>query len=129
VDQIYKDFTSAIINAYKFFETYAKVDNFVYDKPRIYFLRHGEANKGTDPELTKDSVTAMQDPAFIERVLRVNPDVIYSSPLLRAQQTAQRAQEIMKTYRGKDIKIIIDKNLEEGPTTMKSYETIMAKEG
>ena len=113
MDQIYKDFTAAIINAYKFFETYAKVDNFVYDKPKTYFLRHGEAGKGTDPELTKDSIKAMQEPAFIERILRVNPDVVYSSPLLRAQQTAQRAQEIMKAYRNKDIEIVVDKNLEE----------------
>jgi broad specificity phosphatase PhoE len=114
VDQIYKDFTSAIINAYKFLETYAKVDNFVYDKPRIYMLRHGESvGNGTDPELTKDSIKAMQENSFIERILRVNPDIIYSSPLLRAQQTAQRAQEIMKIYRNKDIEIVIDKNLEE----------------
>jgi len=43
VDQIYKDFTAAILNAYKFFETYAKVDNFSYNKPTTYFLRHGES--------------------------------------------------------------------------------------
>jgi isoleucyl-tRNA synthetase len=43
VDQIYKDFTAAIINAYKFFETYAKVDNFSYSKPTVYFMRHGES--------------------------------------------------------------------------------------
>ncbi|MEI8091322.1 MAG: hypothetical protein WCG98_03615 [bacterium] len=40
---MYKDFTAAMINSYKFFETYAKVDNFVYDKPTVYFLRHGHA--------------------------------------------------------------------------------------
>jgi isoleucyl-tRNA synthetase len=43
IDQVYKDFTAALMNSYKFFETYAKVDNFVYDKPTVYFLRHGHA--------------------------------------------------------------------------------------
>ena len=46
VDQVFKDFTSALLNAYKFFETYAKVDNFVYDIPTIHFIRHAKATSG-----------------------------------------------------------------------------------
>ena len=45
VDQVYKDFTAALMNSYKFFETYAKVDNFATDLPTVYFLRHGEYEK------------------------------------------------------------------------------------
>ena len=43
VDQVYKDFTSSLTNAYKFFETYAKVDNFKTDNSNIYFMRHAAA--------------------------------------------------------------------------------------
>lgn len=52
VDQIYKDFTSALTNAYKFFETYAKVDNFVYEVPTLYAIRHAQAESDEDGSLT-----------------------------------------------------------------------------
>lgn len=43
VEQVYKDFTSALNNAFKFFSTYAKVDNFVYTGAQIYCMRHAKA--------------------------------------------------------------------------------------
>lgn len=43
VDQIYKDFTASILNAYKFFETYANVDKRTTENTTLYFMRHAKA--------------------------------------------------------------------------------------
>jgi isoleucyl-tRNA synthetase len=49
VEQIYKDFTASIMNAYKFFETYANVDKWSTNNTTMYYMRHGEAvGKGID---------------------------------------------------------------------------------
>ncbi len=127
VDQVFKDFTSALLNAYKFFETYAKVDNFVYSKPTIHFIRHAKANPGDEGELTAEGLADMKNPSFIEKVLRTNPDVIYSSPLTRAKQTAEAIQNIMSVYRNKEVEIIIDKNLSEKEGTITLYNDITSK--
>lgn len=111
VDQIYKDFTAAILNAYKFFETYAQIDKFSYNKPTIYFMRHGE------PETTGAE--------FVEKVLRINPDIIYSSPLARTKETAELIQSIIKEYLGKKIKIKINETIEN---TEAAYKKIIKKE-
>lgn len=112
MDQVYKDFTAAIINAYKFFETYAKVDNFVYDKPTIYFLRHGHASgQQADATLMPETLEQMKSQQYIEMILRTNPDVIYASTFLRTKQTAEIVQEIFKIHRKKDIPIIMDGEL------------------
>ena len=44
VEQVYKDFTVSIMNAYKFFETYANVDKWSTDNTTLYFMRHAKAN-------------------------------------------------------------------------------------
>lgn len=43
VEQIYKDFTASILNAYKFFETYANVDKWTTENTTLYFMRHAKA--------------------------------------------------------------------------------------
>jgi phosphohistidine phosphatase SixA len=48
----------------------------------------------------------MEKADFIERVLRVDPDVIYTSPFVRTVTTAKRVQEILKLYRNKEVEII-----------------------
>lgn len=129
VDQVFKDYTSAIINTYKFFETYAKIDNFVYDKPTVYFLRHWESEKQwSHPALSAKAVKLMKDKVFIEKILRVNPDIIYSSNLLRAIQTAENAKEIIKQYTGKQIEIKIDQELSEESQTLDIYNKILESE-
>lgn len=106
VDQIYKDFTASIMNAYKFFETYAKVDNRATDDTKIYFMRHGKSTGQEDEAtLTDEAIQSMNQPEFIENVLRINPEIIYTSPLLRAKQTAEIVAKIIKDYRNKDIPI------------------------
>jgi phosphohistidine phosphatase len=68
----------------------------------LYFLRHGEADwpnwKKSDDErpLTKHGKRQMRDVAkFLDR-LKVRPDLIVTSPLPRASQTAEIAADYLK---------------------------------
>ncbi len=58
----------------------------------------------------------MQDKKFIEQVLRINPDIIYTSPATRAIQTAEEIANIMKKYRNKKVKIKQEEKLRSGET-------------
>jgi phosphohistidine phosphatase len=60
----------------------------------LYFLRHGKAGapRAQDDdqrELTKTGIAALRDAAPIWRRLNLRPDVVLSSPLPRALQTAE----------------------------------------
>lgn len=103
------------MNAYKFFETYANVDKWSTDNTTLYFMRHGKAT-GLEMEspLLEESIQAMQDPKFIEHVLRINPDIIHTSPSNRTRQTADEVAKIMKLYRNKTIEIITEEKLRSG---------------
>jgi isoleucyl-tRNA synthetase len=85
VDQIYKDFTASILNAYKFFETYANVDKWTTDNTNCYYMR-----------TTDDTMQNM-----LENILRINPDIIYTND----KKNAEEISKIMKIYRNKKIKI------------------------
>lgn len=124
VDQIYKDFTSALTNAYKFFETYAKVDNFSYEAPTLYAMRHAQAESGEDGKLTTQWETSLHQPNFIEEILRINPDIICCSWLVRSQQTGETIKKIITSHRSKDIKLLIDDRLSSGEGTLNFYEEI-----
>jgi phosphohistidine phosphatase len=74
----------------------------------LYFLRHGEADwpdwKKSDDErpLTKRGKRGMRDVAkFLDR-LKVRPDLIVTSPLPRAAQTAEIAADYLKAKLRKD---------------------------
>ena len=74
----------------------------------LYFLRHGEADwpnwKKSDDErpLTKRGKKEMRDVAkFLDR-LKVRPDLIVTSPLPRALQTAEIAADYLKGKLRKD---------------------------
>jgi phosphohistidine phosphatase SixA len=40
----------------------------------------------------------MMKNTFIEKVVRINPDIIYVSEFARAQETAKKVVEIIKEY-------------------------------
>ena len=131
VDQVYKDFTASILNAYKFFETYAKVDKRSTDNTDIYFMRHSDAiSKARDGWLTEEGFATMKDDSFIEKILRVDPDIIYTSPSLRTMQTAEEVAKILKLYRNKKIEIKLDERLRvEEKTNIKGlYDELLEKE-
>src|SRR5437762_13280768 len=75
---------------------------------KLYFLRHGQADwaswKKPDDErpLTKSGKREMRDVAkFLDR-LKVRPDLIVTSPLPRAAQTAEIAADSLKAKVRKD---------------------------
>ena len=118
------------MNAYKFFETYANVDKRSTDNTTLYFMRHAKANGLLlEHPLAEEGIQAMQDQKFIENVLRVNPDIIYTSTALRAIQTAEEVVKIMKQYRGKKVKIKTDEKLRsgEGMDTIGIYKKLLKK--
>jgi phosphohistidine phosphatase len=60
----------------------------------LYFLRHGDAGQGGSDddearELTADGAAALRRAAVVWQRLNLRPDVVISSPLVRARQTAQ----------------------------------------
>src|SRR5438094_8713358 len=69
---------------------------------QLYFLRHGEADwpnwKRSDDErpLTDFGKKEMRDVAKFLARLKVRPDLIVTSPLPRASQTAKIAAEYLK---------------------------------
>jgi len=93
-------------------------------------MRHAKA-KGLDKEskLTEEGIQSMQDPKFIENVLRINPDIIYASPSLRTVQTAEEVVKIMKQYRDKKVKIKTDEKLWSGENmdTIGIYKKLIKK--
>ena len=61
---------------------------------RLYFLRHGHAEDGGmgsdhDRELTAEGIARLNTAAKAMRQLEIRPAVIFSSPRVRAQQTAE----------------------------------------
>jgi len=48
----------------------------------------------------------MKKENFIQQILRANPDIIYSSTLHRAAQTAERIKDIILEYASKEVHII-----------------------
>jgi len=49
----------------------------------------------------------MEQKDFIEKIIRINPDVIYTSNILRAKQTAEKIKDILKQYLEKNVEIKI----------------------
>lgn len=68
----------------------------------LYFLRHGEADwpnwKKSDDErpLTKPGKKEMREVAMFLKKIKARPDLIVTSPLPRAAQTAEIAAERLK---------------------------------
>ncbi|MCX6825364.1 MAG: class I tRNA ligase family protein [candidate division SR1 bacterium] len=103
VEQVYKDFTGSIMNTYKFFETYANVDKWSTDNTTAYFMKDAESQ----------DIKNLQNDKFIEQVLRIHPDIIYT----KSNETAKEVVNIMKLYRDKKIKI----------KSIETYTTILKK--
>lgn len=131
VDQVYKDFTSSLTNAYKFFETYAKVDNFKTDNTNIYFMRHAAATWfELNDELTAEWIESMENKSFASKVLRLDLNKIYTSHAKRAKQTAEKIKNIYKEYLNKEIEIVEDEKLwqEWYEKTVDCYNQILTQE-
>ncbi len=62
---------------------------------RVYFLRHGlaeeraESKRDVDRELTKEGIRKLELSVKKFAMLNIHPEAIYTSPLVRAYQTAE----------------------------------------
>ena len=93
----------------------------------LYFLRHGEADwpewKKSDDErpLTKRGKREIRDVAkFLDR-LKVRPDLIVTSPLPRAAQTAEIAADYLKAKLRKDELLAPGFGSSKLPTVLKRH--------
>jgi phosphohistidine phosphatase SixA len=76
-----------------------------------------------------ETIEAMKDPAYVEMILRTNPDVIYASPFVRTKKTAEIIQEIFRTHRKKDIPIVLEDGFaKDSGKEVRSYTTLVEKE-
>jgi phosphohistidine phosphatase len=94
----------------------------------LYFLRHGEAewpdwNKPDDERpLTKRGKKEMREVAkFLDR-LKVRPDLIVTSPLPRAAQTAEIAVDYLKAKLRKDELLAPGFGMENLRTVLKRHK-------
>lgn len=89
VEQILKDFVIPLKNVWNFFKTYASVDDRKHDGTEVYWMRHAEANgQHETASLTPKGCLSLEDSDLVEQVLRINPDIILTSPWERTYDTA-----------------------------------------
>jgi phosphohistidine phosphatase SixA len=120
-----------LTNAYKFFETYAKVDNFKADNTGLYFMRHSDASGyNFDDNLTSEWIEKLNTESFATNILRLELDKIYASHSNRTMQTAEIIQKIYKDKLDKDLEIIKEEKLwQEARDEIKNtYQEILDKE-
>ncbi len=148
VEQILKDVIIPLENVYKFLETYAKIDNFKHPWTQVWFIRHSvkeevwrdiKRSEEISDEinsieeilgLSEEGFRLMETKEFIEKIIRIDPDVIYTSNILRAKQTAEKIREILKESLNKDIeiKIIDDFWSKDGKKIVDIYKSILENE-
>ena len=89
VEQMYKDFTAPLTNAYNFFETYAKIDNFKTNNNTIHYINQ-------NINFDKDNN---------DRILRINADIIIQ--LDKKTTISSQIQNLYKNIQQKETEIII----------------------
>lgn len=121
VEQMFKDFNIPLENVYKFFETYAKIDWWKTDWTEVHLIRHADAtSQDHDAELTEDGIKMLNSEETREKIVRLNPDIIIHTPLLRSKQTAEILRNILKetTWKAVDLQQIRPDNSQDAS---KSY--------
>lgn len=105
VEQLFKDFNIPLENVFKFFETYAKIDNWKANSKELYIMN----------KLSSDEKTLQ------ENLIRIQPDIIYIESLLSEQK--QKISELVSAFLTKKPEIkILDKNLENYLELVSSLE-------
>ena len=105
VEQLFKDFNIPLENVFKFFETYAKIDNWKANSKELYVMN----------KLSSDEKTLQ------ENLIRIQPDIIYIESHLSEQK--QKLSELVSTFLSKKPEIqILEKNLENYLELISSLE-------
>ncbi len=104
VEQAFKDVLIPLENVFKFFETYAKIDQWQSPGTELFLLRHAEATgHEVDAPLTEKGKASLQSSAILENIIRLDPEIIIHTPYLRSKATAEILQERLQAGTGKDI--------------------------
>ena len=105
VEQLFKDFNIPLENVFKFFETYAKIDNWKANSKELYMMN----------KLSSDEKTLQ------ENLIRIQPDIIYIEPHLSEQK--QKLSELVSAFLSKKPEIkILDQTLENYLELISSLE-------
>ena len=104
VEQCFKDFNIPLENVFKFFETYAKIDKRKSDGTEVFLMRHAKAEgQGMNDPLTAEGKAELESQETLEKIIRLNPDVIVHTPYLRTRATAEHLQGLLQAYCGKSV--------------------------
>ena len=105
VEQLFKDFNIPLENVFKFFETYAKIDNWKANSKELYVMN----------KLSSDDKTLQ------ENLIRIQPNSIYISSHLSEYKS--KLSELVSAFLNKKPEInILDKNLENYLELVSSLE-------
>ena len=105
VEQLFKDFNIPLENVFKFFETYAKIDNWKANSKELYVMN----------KLSSDEKTLQ------ENLIRIQPDIIYIESHLSEQK--EKLWELASAFLNKKPEIKnLDKNLENYLELISSLE-------
>ena len=105
VEQLFKDFNIPLENVFKFFETYAKIDNWKANSKELYIMN----------KLSSDEKTLQ------ENLIRIQPDIIYIQSHLSEYE--QKLSELASVFLSKEPEIkILDQTLENYLELVSSLE-------
>ena len=111
VEQLFKDFNIPLENVFKFFETYAKIDNWKANSKELYMMN----------KLSSDEKTLQ------ENLMRIQPDIIYIEPHFNEQK--QKLSELVSAFLTKkpEIKILDQplKNYLELVSSLENQRTLI----
>lgn len=106
VEQCFKDFNIPLENVFKFFETYAKIDKRRSKGTEVFLMRHAKAEgQGRDARLTAEGKAELESQETLEKIIRLNPDLIVHTPYLRTKATAQHLQGLLQTHCDKTVSL------------------------
>lgn len=106
VEQCFKDFNIPLENVFKFFETYAKIDKRRSEGTEVFLMRHAKAEgQGFEAELTAEGKAELESQETLEKIIRLNPDLIIHTPYLRTKATAQHLQGLLQTHCDKTVSL------------------------
>ena len=125
VEQCFKDFNIPLENVFKFFETYAKIDKRKSDGTEVFLMRHAKAEgQGLDAPLTAEGKAELESQETLEKIIRLNPDVIVHTPYLRTRATAEHLQGLLQTYCGKSVALQEINPLDENGSRKSLWKSI-----
>lgn len=125
VEQCFKDFNIPLENVFKFFETYAKIDKRKSDGTEVFLMRHAKAEgQGMNDPLTAEGKAELESQETLEKIIRLNPDVIVHTPYLRTRATAEHLQGLLQAYCGKSVALQEINPLDENGSRKSLWKSI-----